>query len=188
MVDSIDPKWQSKMLDMMVMMHRKEEKNNTERVFISVDQYKEAIKNGYKSPYLKGFTKPHYTYHLINGHSYPLVPPVITKIGESTRFRIINVGNIPHYFHFHGMQLLVVAIDGNTLRNPYFVNTVPSFPGQAVDVIIRPKIRGWWAVHDHAEWGSTNNGHFPGGTVFLIGVKDKNGFISNYKPKISLTQ
>ena len=86
------------------------------------------------------------------------------------------------------MQLLVVAIDGNTLKSPYYINTVPSSPGQAVDLIMRPKIRGWWAVHDHAEWGSTNNGHFPGGAMFLIGVADKNGFISKYKPKITLTQ
>jgi len=189
-VDSIDPEWQSKMLTMMEMMHKKEAKMNMEmeKLFTSVAEYKKAIKNGYKSPYLKGIPKPSYKYHLINGHPYPFVKPIITKIGEVTRIRIINAGNILHYFHFHGMQLLVVAIDGNTLKSPYYVNTVPSFPGQAVDLIMKPEIRGWWAVHDHAEWGSTNNGHFPGGAMFLIGVADKNGFISKYKPKISLTQ
>jgi FtsP/CotA-like multicopper oxidase with cupredoxin domain len=116
------------------------------------------------------------------------VPPVMTRIGETVRLRMINAGNIPHYFHFHGMQLLVVAIDGNTLAQPLKINTVPLFPGQAKDLILRPKLAGWWAVHDHAEWGSTNNGHFPGGTMFLVGVADKNGKISDYKPKISLTQ
>ncbi len=185
-VDSIDPKWQSKMLTMMEKMHAMEGKE--EKVFSSVEQYKKAVEKGYKSPYLKPMPKPKYTYHLINGHPYPLVKPIITKIGEAVRIRIINAGNIPHYFHFHGMQLLVVAKDGNTLKQPYYLNTIPSFPGQAIDVIMKPEIRGWWAVHDHAEWGSTNNGHFPGGAMFLIGVADKNGFISKYKPKISLTQ
>ncbi len=159
-----------------------------EKVFTSVDEYKSAIKRGYKSPYLKGIKKPSYKYHMINGHAYPLIDPIKTKIGETVRLRFVNAGNVAHYFHFHGMQVLVVAIDGNTLSSPYYLNTVPSFPGQTIDLILRPKIRGWWAVHDHAEWGSTNNGHFPGGTVFLIGVADKNGFISNYNPKISLTQ
>ncbi len=185
LVDSIDPEWQTKMLNMMIKMHKKEKE---EKTFSTVKEYKEAIKAGYKSPYLKGIPKPEYKYHLINGHSYPLIKPIITKVGEAVRIRIINVGNIPHYFHFHGMQLLVVAVDGNTLKSPYYVNTVPSFPGQTIDVIMRPQIKGWWAVHDHAEWGSTNNGHFPGGTVFLIGVADEKGFISNYRPKISLTQ
>jgi len=153
------------------------------------------VKEGYKSPYLKGLPKPDYKYHLINGHPYPLVPPVMTRVGDTVRLRMINAGNLPHYFHFHGMQLLVVAIDGNPLAEPLQVNTVPLFPGQAKDLILQPGdlilqpgIPGWWAVHDHAESGSTNNGHFPGGTMFLVGVADRNGRISDYQPKISLTQ
>lgn len=188
-VDSVDPQWQEKMLDMMVKMHSKQGKmGEEEKVFSGVDEYKNAVKKGYKSPYLKGIKKPSYKYHLINGHAYPLINPIKTKIGEAVRLRFVNAGNVSHYFHFHGMQVLVVAIDGNTLSSPYYLNTVPSFPGQTVDLILRPKIRGWWAVHDHAEWGSTNNGHFPGGTVFLIGVADENGIISEYTPKIILTQ
>jgi len=34
----------------------------------------------------------------------------------------------------------------------------------------------------------TNNGHFPGGTIFLAGVADKNGKISGYKARIRLIQ
>ncbi len=196
LVDSIDPEWQTKMLTLMEKMHSMEgmsakkngEKSGGERLFNSVAEYEQAIKDGYKSPYLKGLPKPSYKYHLINGHPYPLIPPVQTKVGDTVRLRLINAGNLPHYFHFHGMQLKVVAIDGNTLDNPYKVNTVPLFPGQAKDLILQPKIPGWWAVHDHAESGSTNNGHFPGGTLFLIGVADQNGKISDYTPKLSLTQ
>ncbi len=201
MVDSIDPEWQTKMLTMMEKMHTMEnmaasknekksgeKKSSGERLFKSVTEYRQAIKDGYQSPYLKGLPKPSYKYHLIDGHPYPLIPPVKTKVGDTVRLRMINAGNIPHYFHFHGMQLKVVAIDGNTLDSPYMVNTVPLFPGQAKDLILQPKIPGWWAVHDHAESGSTNNGHFPGGTLFLIGVADKDGKISDYTPKLSLTQ
>lgn len=186
-IDSIDPEWQRKMLTMMVKMHSMEGAKE-ERLFKSVADYRKAVKNGYKTPYLKGLPKPSYKYHLINGHPYPLVPPIKTAVGKTVRLRLINAGNIPHYLHFHGMQLKVVAIDGNTLPQPYLVNVVPIFPGQAKDLILQPEIPGWWAVHDHAEWGSTNNGHFPGGTMFLIGVADKNGKISDYTPKISLTQ
>ncbi len=196
MVDSIDPAWQAKMLTMMEKMHAMEgmtgkqsgHKSSGERLFGSVAEYRQAIKEGYRSPYLKKIPKPSYLYHLINDHPYPLVPPVKTTIGDTVRLRMINAGNIPHYFHFHGMQLLVAAIDGNALANPLLVNTVPLFPGQTKDLILQPQIPGWWAVHDHAEWGSTNNGHFPGGTMFLVGVADKNGKISDYTPKISLTQ
>ncbi|BAT72019.1 multicopper oxidase [Thermosulfidibacter takaii ABI70S6] len=184
-LDSIDPPWQNKMLTMMENMHKK---GMEEKVFNSLKEYIDAVNNGYITPYQRGYSKPEYKYHLINGHSYPMIKPIITKVGETTRIRLINAGNIPHYLHFHGMQLLIVAIDGNRLKSPYYVNTVPCFPGQTVDLIMRPSVRGWWAVHDHAEWGSTNNGHFPGGTVFLIGVADSKGFISNYTPKISLTQ
>jgi len=198
MVDSINPQWQEKMLTMMEKMHAMEamkkkspdatHKASGEKLFGSVADYRRAIAEGFKSPYLRGLPKPSYKYHLINGHPYPLVPPVMTRVGETVRLRMINAGNIPHYFHFHGLQLLVVAIDGNPLAQPLKINTVPLFPGQAKDLILQPKIPGWWAVHDHAEWGSTNNGHFPGGTMFLLGVADKNGKISDYKPKISLTQ
>lgn len=196
MVDSIDPGWQEKMLTMMENMHAMEgmaakksgHKSSGERLFSSVEEYRQAIKTGYQSPYLKSLPKPSYKYHLINGHPYPLVPPVKTTVDDTVRLRMINAGNIPHYFHFHGMQLLVVAIDGNPLDRPLKVNTVPLFPGQAKDLILQPQIPGWWAVHDHAEWGSTNNGHFPGGTMFLVGVADKDGKISDYVPKISLTQ
>ncbi len=195
-IDSIDPKWQDEMLTMMEKMHAMEEsgeakmhKMSAERLFSSPEEFVTAIeKEGYKSPYLKPLPKPYYRYHLINGHPYPLTPGIKTKVGGAVRLRLINAGNIPHYLHFHGMQFLVVAIDGNTLVNPIKLNTVPLFPGQTKDLILRPEIPGWWAVHDHAEWGSTNNGHFPGGTMFLIGVSDKNGKISDYTPKISLTQ
>ncbi len=195
-LDSIDPKWQTKMLAMMEKMHAMEEKSEKtgmeksggERLFKSVAEFRKAIEEGYKPPYLKGIPKPSYKYHLINGHPYPLIPPVKTTVGKTVRLRLINAGNNPHYLHFHGMSLLVVAIDGFTLKNPYRLTTIPLFPGQAKDLILRPKIPGWWAVHDHAEWASTNNGHFPGGAMFLIGVADKTSRISNYTPKISLTQ
>ncbi|MBW1646252.1 MAG: multicopper oxidase domain-containing protein [Deltaproteobacteria bacterium] len=196
MIDSIDPAWQDKMLTMMAKMHAKKgmaareenHKSSGERLFADVGEYRRAIEDGYQSPYLQGLPKPSYKYHLINGHPYPLVPPVKTRVGDTVRLRLINVGNLPHYLHFHGLQLLVVAIDGNTLANPRRVNTVPIFPGQAKDLILQPQIPGWWAVHDHAEWGSTNNGHFPGGTMFLLGVADREGKISAYIPRISLTQ
>ena len=197
-IDSIDPEWQEKMLTMMEKMHAMEEKADAkmkmhkmsgERLFSSPEEFVNAVeKEGYKSPYLEPLPKPTYKYHLINGHPYPLTPSIKTKVGETVRLRLINAGNIPHYLHFHGMQFLVVAVDGNTLVNPIELNTVPIFPGQTKDLTLQPKIPGWWAVHDHAEWGSTNNGHFPGGTMFLIGVADKKGKISDYTPKITLTQ
>ncbi len=196
-LDSIDPEWQERMLRMMVEMHAREsqprghsgDESGDERLFSSSEEYTRAIREeGYRSPYLKGIPKPTYRYHLVNGHPYPLTPSIKTKAGESLRIRFINAGNIPHYLHFHGMQVLIVAIDGNSLGNPFKVNTVSVVPGRTVDVIMRPSIPGWWAVHDHAEWGSTNNGHFPGGTVFVIGVADEKGHISNYDPKIILTQ
>ena len=192
-LDSIDPEWQDQMLKMMEKMHtmgkHAQDADAGERLFASQEEYLRAVeKEGYKTPYLKGIPKPLYKYHLTNGHPFPLTPRIKIKKGQCARLRFINAGNIPHYLHIHGMQALIVAIDGNILDSPYWVNTVSVVPGRTIDIIISPKIPGWWAVHDHAEWGSTNNGHFPGGTVFLIGVADDKGRISDYKPKIILTQ
>ena len=190
MLDDFNPEWQEEMITMMEKMHGMEDKMNmeAEKTFASVEEYKEAIKKGYKSPYLKPIEIAEATYHTINGHPYPLTPPLKGKVGEAIRLRFMNLGDRAHYLHVHGMDALIVAIDGNLLANPQSVNTINTFPGGATDVILKPTKPGYWVFHDHAENGSTNNGHFPGGMVMVLSVEDENGFISDYQPKIILTQ
>ncbi len=68
------------------------------------------------------------------------------RVGETIRFHIVNIGNLDHSFHLHGI---------NMVSQLYFpgrvwpVNVIPLVSGAADSVIIRPQYEGVWLFHCH---------------------------------------
>lgn len=68
------------------------------------------------------------------------------NVGETIRFHIVNIGNIEHSYHLHGI---------NMVSQLYFpgriwpANVIPLVSGAADSVIIRPQYAGVWLFHCH---------------------------------------
>ena len=68
------------------------------------------------------------------------------KVGVTTRFYIINIGDMYHSFHLHGM----------TLKSVYYfpgkawpANVVQLLPGAAEAIEVTPQYEGLWLFHCH---------------------------------------
>jgi len=68
------------------------------------------------------------------------------SVGETIRFHIVNIGNLIHSFHLHGI---------NMVSQLYFpgriwpANVIQLVPGGADSIIIRPQYAGVWLFHCH---------------------------------------
>jgi FtsP/CotA-like multicopper oxidase with cupredoxin domain len=85
----------------------------------------------------------------INGKGFPATAPIFAKLGEKVRIRFMNEGLMIHPWHLHGMSMLVFALDGYPLAQPYYQDTVNIAPGQRVDVLVDCQNPGTWAFHCH---------------------------------------
>jgi len=145
-------------------------------IFDSLDDFEEAVKNGYKPPYVTSRRAPAElpdpNWFTINGKSYPFTPNLYIREGENIRVRLINAGNEPYFLHLHGHDFWQVADDGIALSNPFQQNTIPLMPGKTNDIIIQGTNRGIWTFHDHDTKKVTNNGIYPGGTLTTLVYED----------------
>ena len=117
----------------------------------------------------------------INGHAFPATlederSMISLETGERIRVRMINAGQQHHPMHMHGHQLKVVALDGNDVENPYWLNTVDIAPGQTVDVEVVGDNPGTWTFHCHIVPHVTNRGEYPGGMLTLVDYEDHTSF------------
>lgn len=87
--------------------------------------------------------------YTINGKRFPATQPIVAKLGERIRLRLINAGAMVHPFHSHGLTMEVVEMDGYPLPAPYKCDVLPLAPGQRYDVIIPADNPGVWAFHCH---------------------------------------
>lgn len=106
-------------------------------------------------------------FFLINGKAFPAVEPLEIPEGDLARVRFINMGYEPHAMHLHGMNFLVVAKDGYDLPQPYRADTLPIFPGERYDLLIRGR-DGDFPFHDHIVKNVTNAGVYPGGMHTVV--------------------
>jgi manganese oxidase len=110
---------------------------------------------------------PENNYFLINGKAFPSVEPLEIPEGEVARVRMINMGYEPHAMHLHGMNFLVVAKDGYDLPQPYRADTLPIFPGERYDLLVKGR-DGDFPFHDHIVKSVTNGGVYPGGMHTMV--------------------
>jgi plastocyanin/heme/copper-type cytochrome/quinol oxidase subunit 2 len=86
---------------------------------------------------------------VFNGKSFPATTPLLTKVGETVRLRVINTGDQAHAFHVHGVPFDVVAQDGNRIAVPSKQDTLTIVPGQTFDLLVKQEHPGKWLVHCH---------------------------------------
>jgi FtsP/CotA-like multicopper oxidase with cupredoxin domain len=87
----------------------------------------------------------------INGRSGPATTPMLVKLGERVRIRIVNLGMDHHPMHIHGHQFVVTGTEGGRIRTTAVEpgNTVLVGVAQARDVEFVADNPGDWHFHCH---------------------------------------
>lgn len=108
-----------------------------------------------------------YNYFTINGKAYPEVPAWEANEGELIRVRIMNISNLVHPMHLHGMDFKVVAKDGESLpaAQQTVMNTLSVNAGETYDIVILADNPGTWVFHCHELHHTENDGVEPGGLI-----------------------
>ncbi len=87
--------------------------------------------------------------YTFNGKSFPATEPLVAKVGQKVRIRLMNEGMMIHPMHLHGMHMTVIAKDGWAQPAPWKCDTLNVAPGERWDVIVNCNNRGTWAFHCH---------------------------------------
>jgi len=87
----------------------------------------------------------------LNGKAGPATTPLIVKVGERVRIRLVNLGMDHHPMHIHGHQFYVTGTEGGRIRSTAVTpeNTVLVGVAQARDVEFVADNPGDWHFHCH---------------------------------------
>ncbi|MFM2125957.1 MAG: hypothetical protein RL328_2408, partial [Acidobacteriota bacterium] len=87
----------------------------------------------------------------MNGKSGPATTPMIVKVGERVRIRLVNLGMDHHPIHLHGTQFVVTGSEGGRQPETTWApgNTVLVGVGQVRDIEFVMKKPGDWMMHCH---------------------------------------
>jgi FtsP/CotA-like multicopper oxidase with cupredoxin domain len=87
----------------------------------------------------------------MNGKAGPATTPMLCRLGERVRIRIVNLGMDHHPIHLHGHQFYVTGTEGGRIRTTAVepANTVLVGVAQARDVEFVANNEGDWHFHCH---------------------------------------
>ena len=87
----------------------------------------------------------------LNGKAGPATTPILVKLGERVRIRIVNLGMDHHPMHLHGHQFYVTGTEGGRIRTTAIepANTVLVGVAQARDIEFVADNPGDWHFHCH---------------------------------------
>jgi FtsP/CotA-like multicopper oxidase with cupredoxin domain len=87
----------------------------------------------------------------MNGKAGPATTPMLVKLGERVRIRLVNLGMDHHPMHFHGHQFYVTGTEGGRIRSTAVIpeNTVLVGVAQARDIEFVANNEGDWHLHCH---------------------------------------
>jgi FtsP/CotA-like multicopper oxidase with cupredoxin domain len=88
---------------------------------------------------------------LLNGKVAPAITPLIVRLGERVRVRMINLGMDHHPIHVHGHTFYVTGTEGGRIPESAWIpgNTVLVGVAQARDVEFIANNPGEWMLHCH---------------------------------------
>jgi FtsP/CotA-like multicopper oxidase with cupredoxin domain len=112
-----------------------------------------------------------YDYFTINGKSFPATEAIEVEQGQLVRLRFLNPSQTIHPMHLHGMDMAIVAKDGEPLAEPQRINTLDLAQGETYDVVFLADNPGTWLLHCHDLHHASNAGEEPGGLIVPIVVK-----------------
>jgi hypothetical protein len=110
-------------------------------------------------------------YFLINGEPYYSGRPLINsgRVGDGVLLRFLNAGLRTHVPVIQGMNLTVIAEDGNLFAYPSNLYA-PSLPaGKTMDAMINASSSGMFPLYDR-KLNLTNKGVFPGGMLAYLNI------------------
>ena len=86
-----------------------------------------------------------------NGKAGPAITPMLCKLGERVRIRLVNLGMDHHPIHLHGHQFYVTGSEGGRIRTTAVepANTVLVGVAQARDIEFVANNPGDWHFHCH---------------------------------------
>jgi manganese oxidase len=87
----------------------------------------------------------------LNGKAGPAATPMIVKVGERVRVRMVNLGMDHHPMHLHGNQFVVTGTEaGRIAPSRWFQeNTLLVGVAQARDIEFNATYEGDWMLHCH---------------------------------------
>ncbi len=91
----------------------------------------------------------------INGKSWPNTERLAYNVGDTVRFRIVNVSTQPHPMHLHGFYFNVDSRGNGTrdslfdVTSPHRVVTERLAPGRTATMTWIPDRAGYWMFHCH---------------------------------------
>ena len=86
-----------------------------------------------------------------NGKAAPATTPMLVKLGERVRIRLVNIGMDHHPIHLHGMQFELTGTEGGRIPQPlwYPQNTVLVGVAQSRVIEFNAQFPGDWMLHCH---------------------------------------
>ncbi len=107
----------------------------------------------------------------MNGKTGPATTPMLVKVGQRVRIRLVNLGMDHHPIHLHGLQFVVTGSEGG--RQPETTwgpgNTVLVGVAQARDIEFVAKYPGDWMFHCHMPHHNMNQMASMVGPVMSMG-------------------
>jgi FtsP/CotA-like multicopper oxidase with cupredoxin domain len=87
---------------------------------------------------------------MINGRSFPDVPDVVTRVGATEVWDLVNESEMEHPFHLHGFFFQVLSRNGTPERDLSWEDTIQLRGHERVRIAFRPDNRpGDWMYHCH---------------------------------------
>ena len=107
----------------------------------------------------------------MNGKTGPATTPLLVKLGERVRIRLVNLGMDHHPIHLHGTQFVVTGSEGGRQPETTWApgNTVVVGVAQARDVEFAAKYPGDWMLHCHMPHHNMNQMASMVGPVMSMG-------------------
>jgi FtsP/CotA-like multicopper oxidase with cupredoxin domain len=86
-----------------------------------------------------------------NGKAAPATTPMLVKLGERVRIRLVNIGMDHHPIHLHGMQFEMTGTEGGRIPQQlwYPQNTVLVGVAQSRVIEFTARFAGDWMLHCH---------------------------------------
>ncbi len=111
-------------------------------------------------------------YYVINGKSFPATEPIEAKLGEKVLVRLVNLGQMAHPMHMHGMPFKIVGTDGYPVPDSQALtkDVVNIGPGERYDLLVTTDNPGTWVFHCHILSHVQNHGVEPGGMITVVKV------------------
>ena len=133
-----------------------------------------------------------------NGKAGPATTPLLCKLGERVRIRLVNLGMDHHPIHLHGHQFAVTGSEGGRIQTTAFepANTVLVGVAQARDIEFVATNPGDWHFHCHLPHHMMNQmasmvgpmmsrgGMTPGGMTGGMGIVTGGALSENAAPAL----